>query len=172
MPIGVRLAWAIRASPGEVQRPPVMDMAAWCWINSSRLVRMVGPKSAGFRSVWDNFLEQNHRSAAYVIFGTATTLYSLRALFIIILDAVLVNRLKAMVHLTAFSRTFSWCAVHVSLESSITPRSFALGLGLTLTVFRSLPWVYLRTRILSLSAFPCDIVKLTSVSLFISSGEL
>src|SRR5258706_5463752 len=112
-----------------------MDMATWRWIDSSCLVRRVGPKSAGFQSVWDNFLEQNHRSVVYVIFGTATTLYSLRASFIIILDAVLVNCLKAMVHLMAFSWTFLWCAVHVSLESSITPRSFALWLGLTLTVF-------------------------------------
>ena len=103
-------------------------------------MRLAGPNPVGLQLECGDFLGWYHKSVAYVILGTATVLYSLQASFIFIPEAVLVNCLKAMVHLTAFSQTFLWCAAQVSLESSMTPSSLALGLRQTCTVFCSLLW--------------------------------
>src|SRR5260370_22969226 len=126
---GTRLACTMVASPGEFRIAPVIDIAALRWIDSRHFVSRQGPTSVEPWSVLHNILGRNQRSAAYVILGTATTLYNLRASFIRMPDAAFVNRLNAIVHLIAFSRTFSCWALQVSFESSITPSSFACGLA-------------------------------------------
>src|SRR5258708_28084661 len=102
----------------------------------------------------------------------ATALYNFRASLMRIPVVGLVNRLKAAVHFTAVSRTFSCWAFQLSFESSRTPRSFALGLDL-IWWMRFVPWVrWLRMRSEASLALVSDWVKLTRASLFISRGEL
>ena len=61
--MGVRLAWTMVASPGAVRRAPVIDMAAFRWIASSRFIIMHGPVSVRFLSVLCEDFVQNQRSA-------------------------------------------------------------------------------------------------------------
>jgi len=108
----------------------------------------------------------------YVILGTATVLYNLWALFICMPDAAFVKCLNTVVHLIAFSQTFSCWAFQVSFESSSMPSSFACRLA----CIQCVSWLsvvgWVRTRVLALFVFSCKRVKLTNANLFISRGGI
>ena len=72
----------------------------------------------------------------------------------------------------ALLQTFSWCAAQLSFSLSMTPSSFALGLGLIQCVSMVGPVGWISTSGFAFLAFSCEWVKSTRVSLFISSGEL
>src|SRR5258706_482957 len=169
---GTRLACMMAMSPGKVHIAPVIDIATLHWIGSRHFMSRQGPASVKPWSVLHSILGRNQRSAAYVILGTATMLYSLWALFIHMPDAAFVKHLNAVVHLITFSWTFSCWALQVSFKSSSMPSSFACRLACIWCV--SWPSVagWVRTRVLGLFAFSWKRVKLTSANLFISRGEL
>src|SRR5258706_5472839 len=111
MPSGTRLVWMMTVSPSKVCSAPVIDMAVLHSIDSSHFVSKQGPAAVKLQSALHKILGQNQRSEAYVILGTATTLYNLWASFIHMPVTAFVKHLNTIVHLIAFSQTF-----HVGLS--------------------------------------------------------